>query len=84
MLTHDEIMALKYRAKLVISNLKASHSGADVHEVGNMLHTAQMILDVLEDEKDCEDLLKILVKKVEDQQVSFFKRKFYIEPYRPK
>jgi hypothetical protein len=76
MLTHQDVLALKYRTKLVIDNLKHLHDGKDVHEVGNMLHTAQSILAVLDDEKDCEDLIKPMVERVEKQQVDFFKKKF--------
>lgn len=61
---------------MVIKNLRASHSGADVHEVGNMLHTAEGILSVLEDEAECEDLIKLLVERVEKQQLEFFKKKY--------
>lgn len=81
-------LAITYRAKLVISNLRACHSGCDVHEVGNMLNTAQGILQSIEDHdidegKDC-GLLEDILTRVEAQQVAFFKRKFEYLNSRPK
>lgn len=75
MLSPTQILAVKYRAKLVQSNLKCCHSGADIHEVGNMLNTVQGILQVVDHEDTTEEILELL-DRVEKQQVEFFKRKF--------
>jgi hypothetical protein len=70
-----------------MSNLRTCHSGTDVHEVGNMLNTAQGILqsldDVSEEAKDC-GILEDILARVEAQQVAFFKRKFEYLSMRPR
>jgi hypothetical protein len=75
MLTRTQILAIKYRAKLVQANLKNCHSGADVHTVGSMLQTAEGILELVDHPDTGEELLELLTR-VEHQQVEFFKRKF--------
>ena len=76
MLTPIQVLAVKYRAKLVQSNLRNCHSGCDVHEVGNMLNTAQGILQLVDDPESDELEIMHLLERVEKQQVEFFKRKF--------
>ena len=75
MLTPSQKLAIKYRAKLVKSNLKSCHSGADIHQVGNMLNTAEGILQLVDEPDTGEEILELL-DRVEKQQVEFFKRKF--------
>lgn len=70
-----ETLAFRYRAKLIIDNLKNCNSGCDVHEVGNMQQTAQGILDVLRDDKEAHEIEGIL-GRLEQKQLEFFKKKF--------
>lgn len=77
-MTELDVLAFKYRAKLIIDNLRNCNSGAEVHEVGNMRHTAQGVLDALEhDPLDCQtELIAGILGRVEAQEVAFFKKKF--------
>jgi hypothetical protein len=74
-MTEIEKLAFKYRAKLIIDNLKNCTSGAEVHEVGNMQQTAQGILDVVNDDKDAREIEGI-IGRLEQKQLEFFKKKF--------
>lgn len=76
MISQKEREALKFRAQSIIENLRKSTSGSEVHEVANITNVAQGILDVLNDEDDCEDLIVHLLKSIEAKQLEFFKKKF--------
>ena len=77
-MTNTQRDVLKYRLDLVMRNLRTQHSGADVHEVGNMLNSATMIMEVINEDLETLDIIEARVKKIEGQQVAFFKRKFDI------
>lgn len=76
-MTDIEKLAFRYRAKLIIDNLKNCNAGNEVHEVGNMKHTAQGVLTILED-NDPKDscLIEGMLGRLEIQQIAFFKKKF--------
>lgn len=61
----------------VISSLRNQNSGADIHKVNNMRHTASLLIDDLASDDSLDyDCAKRIVENIENDLVSFFKDKY--------
>lgn len=64
------------RAEMVLSNLRVSQSGADVHKVENMKHTASLIIRALADQTLDIAAVNRILERLESDQVAYFRKKF--------
>jgi hypothetical protein len=73
-MTQKEILA--FRAKAVCDNLRLAGDGADIHEVDNLRHTAQLLLDALEDNAMDEESIRQILIRIEKQMNDYFIKKY--------
>lgn len=75
----------QHKIKLVIDRLKNvsncvrnQRSGADVHTVNNIRHTAELLIEQLETDPDCmsDELTEQILKNTESKLIEFFEKKY--------
>lgn len=66
----------RYRAKLVILNLRFCNSAADIHAVNNMRNTAELLIDAINCHIMSEKRIAGILKRLEKDELEFFKKKF--------
>lgn len=78
MCTSEELDHIRVRLESVVRAVRHQCSGADIHVVGSIRHTAGMLMDVLDnDPKGLEcDTIKTITKNVEAMVGEFYKKKY--------
>lgn len=78
MVQKDKVQTIIDRLDDVMHSLRFQCSGADIHTVGNIRHTASLLKDQIETDPECvdEELVMQIVRNVEHSLVEFFKKKY--------
>jgi len=76
-LTQNQIEAYCSRAKMIFDNMRKCHSGADVHEVGNIRNTATLLIQNLRsDHGMCRIMADDIIRRLERKCIDFFTKKY--------
>lgn len=72
----QELNIVKSRLQACIDSVRFQHSGCDVHAVGNIQHTAQMLIEQLDENCLSDELIRQITRNVEQNVFEFFKKKY--------
>lgn len=69
------------RLNSVLVSVRTQNSAADIHEIGNIRNTCQMLIQAIEDKSISDEEAYKMCLRLEDQVVKFFIRKYaYLDP----
>lgn len=73
-----EARIIKDRLESILRSLRYQNSSADIHTLGNIKNTAQMLLQELEEDASKVEwkMASEMTKRVERDTADFFKKKF--------
>lgn len=77
-MTKQELDIIKGRLQSCIDSVRFQSSGCDIHTVGNIRNTAQMLLQQLDEDPDCmeDKLILQITQNVEKSVGDFFTKKY--------
>lgn len=79
-MNHERVPVVIDKLQSILEAVRFQFSGADVHTVGNIRHTAALLIDQLLDDPDCleDELVDQIVSNTERALVEFYKKKYHL------
>lgn len=74
----DEIDITKSRLENILKSIRFQNSGADAHTIGNIRHSAQGLLDVIDCKSVPDEMIVKAVQSLEKKVVDFYKNKYRV------
>lgn len=74
----ENVRRIVDRLNNITESVRKQVSGADVHAVNNIRHTAQLLIDQLETDPDCidDELVNQILRNTEARLIEFYQKKY--------